>query len=77
MCAIVVPFTTRLDELAGRDCCRMGDDGDEMALAARLYPQYAEAVLVIMERHSLDEAGEEFRGRISVCGYQSFVGLRS
>ena len=55
----------------------MTDDGDEIALAARLYPQNAEAVLVIMECYPLDEAGEEFRGRIGVCGYQSFVGLRS
>jgi hypothetical protein len=43
--AIVVPFATRLDELAGRDRCRMADDGDEIALAARLYAQNAEAVL--------------------------------
>ena len=55
----------------------MADDGDEIALAARLDPQNAETILVIMERHSLDEAGEEFRGRIGVCGYQSFAGLRS
>ncbi|MGC2224328.1 MAG: hypothetical protein WA624_19255 [Methylocella sp.] len=41
----VVPFATRLDELAGRDRCRMADDGDEIALAARLYAQKAEAVL--------------------------------
>jgi hypothetical protein len=45
MCAIVVPFATRLDEFAGRDRCRMADDGDEIALAARLYAQNAEAVL--------------------------------
>jgi hypothetical protein len=37
--------TTRLDELAGRDRCRMADDSDEIALAARLYAQKAEAVL--------------------------------
>jgi hypothetical protein len=43
--AIAVPFAARLDELAGRDRCRMADDGDEIALVARLYAQNADAVL--------------------------------
>ena len=60
MCAIVAPFAARLDELAGRNRCRMTDDGDEIALAARLYAQNAEAVLVIMECYPFDESGENF-----------------
>jgi hypothetical protein len=47
-----------LDELAGANRRGMADDGDEIALAARLHPQHAKAAVLVMERHPLDKAGE-------------------
>jgi hypothetical protein len=61
MCTIVVPFATRLDEWMNSPA-EIVAAWPTTALSARLYPQNAEAVLVIMECYSLDEAGEEFRG---------------
>ena len=55
---IVDPPAARLDELAGADRCRMADDGDQIALAARLHPQDAEAAVLVVEGDPLDEAGE-------------------
>ncbi len=37
----------------------MADNGDQLAVAARLHPQHAEAVLGVVERHPLDEASED------------------
>jgi hypothetical protein len=54
---IVDPPATRLDELAGADRRRMTDDGNQIALAARLHPQHAEAVVLVVG-HPLDEAGQ-------------------
>jgi hypothetical protein len=62
MCAIVAPFATV---------------GHAATISAGEFVQDAEAVLVIVECHPLDETGEEFRGRIGVCNDQPFVGLRS
>ena len=42
----------------------MADDGDQIALAPGLHAQDAEAVLVIMEGHALDEPGEDFRAAV-------------
>ena len=47
-----------LDELAGADRGRVADHGDQVALAADLDPQHAEAVLGVVERHPLDQAGQ-------------------
>ena len=58
MGAIVHPGAARLHELAGRDRGGMADHGDQVALAADLDPQDAEAVLCVVEGHPLDEAGE-------------------
>src|SRR5512132_2583160 len=62
---IVDPPATRLDELAGADRRRMTDDGNQIALAARLHPQHAEAVVLVVEGHALDEAGQVFARRLS------------
>ena len=56
--AVVGPFARRGDPLAGGDDGGMADDGHQIAMAARLRPENAEAVLGVMEGHPLDEAGE-------------------
>ena len=61
--AVVDPFARRGDPLAGGDRRGVADHGDEIAMAARLDPQNAEAVLGIVERHPLDQAGEHLLGR--------------
>ena len=43
--AVVDPFARRGDPLAGGDRRGMADDGDQVAVAARLDPEHAEAVL--------------------------------
>jgi hypothetical protein len=40
----------------------MTDDGHQIAMAARLRPEHAEAVLGVVEGDPLDEAGENFLG---------------
>ena len=51
------------DPFAGGDRGGVAHDGDQVAMAARLDPQNAEAVLGVVERDALDEAGEDFLGR--------------
>src|ERR1700730_11047345 len=41
------------------DHCRVTEDGDQVALAAGLDAQHAEAVLVVVEGDALDEAGQD------------------
>ena len=41
----------------------MADDGHQIAVAARLRPENAEAVLGVVEGDPLDEASENFLGR--------------
>ena len=53
--AVVAPFAGGGDPLAGG----VTDDGDEVAMPARLHP-HGEAALRIVERHPLDDAGEHF-----------------
>ena len=40
----------------------MADNGHQIAVAARLRPEHAEAVLGVVEGDPLDEAGKHFRG---------------
>jgi hypothetical protein len=56
--AVVDPGAARLDELAGRDHRGMAKDGDQVALAARLDPQHAEPVLLVVERDALYQASQ-------------------
>jgi hypothetical protein len=41
----------------------LSNDGHQIAVAARLRPEHAEAVLGIVEGDALDEAGENFLSR--------------
>ena len=61
--AVVDPFARRGDPLAGGDRRGVADDGHQIAMAACLHPQNAEAVLGVVEGDPLDEAGEHFLGR--------------
>src|SRR6516165_12537145 len=56
MRAVVDPAPAGLDELAGRNHRRVAEDGDQIALTTRLYPQYAEPVFLIVERDALYQA---------------------
>ena len=61
--AVVDPFARCGDPLAGGDHGGMADDRHQIAMAARLRPQNAEAVLGVVEGDTLDEAREHFLGR--------------
>jgi hypothetical protein len=61
--AIVDPFARRGDPLAGGDDGGVAHDGYQIAVAARLRPENAKAVLSVMESDPLDESGEHFLGR--------------
>ena len=63
MGAVVDPFARCGDPLAGGDGGGVPDDGDQVAMAARLDAENAEAVLGIMEGDPLDEARQNFLGR--------------
>ena len=60
MRAVVGPFAGYGDPFPGGDRRGMSDDRHQVAMAARLDPQNAKAVLGIMERDALDQAGEDF-----------------
>jgi hypothetical protein len=47
-----------LDELAGADRGGGPDDGEQLALAADLDPEHAEAVLGVVVGDPLDQAGQ-------------------
>ena len=66
--AVVGPGAGGLDELAGRDQGGVADDRDEVALAARLDPQHAEAVVGVVEGDALDEPGEVVRAGLAILG---------
>jgi hypothetical protein len=55
--------TGRGDPFAGGDPRRVANDGHQIAVAACLRPQNAEAILGVVEGDPLDDAGEEFLGR--------------
>jgi hypothetical protein len=63
MGAIVHPFSRRRDPLAGGNACRVADHRHEVAMAAGLRPQHAEAILGIVESDALDEASQHFLRR--------------
>jgi hypothetical protein len=56
--AVVDPPPGCLHELASAIGRSVTDDGDQIALAARLHPQDAEAALLVVEADTLDQAGE-------------------
>ena len=55
---IVDPPAARLHELTGADRGGVADNGDQIALAAGLHPEDAEAAVLVVECHPLNEAGE-------------------
>src|SRR6516165_6356926 len=71
--AVVDPGTARLDELAGRDHRGMAKDRDQVALAARLDPQHAVLVLLVVERDALYQASQGL-GRGIFAGWQHHGG---
>ena len=69
MGAVVEPFARGRDPFARRDRGGMSDHRDEVAVPARLDAQHAEAVLVIVEGHALDDAGQHLlRCLLGLCG---------
>src|SRR5512132_448279 len=67
---VIDPPAARLDELAGTDGRGVSDDGDQVTLAARLHPQDAEAAVLVVESHPLDQAGELLAGEAGVGAEQ-------
>jgi hypothetical protein len=41
----------------------MANDGDEVAMPARLHPQHGKTGFGVVERHPLDYARQDFLGR--------------
>src|SRR5882672_5386717 len=63
MGVVVDPFARCRNPLACRDSGGVADDRDQIAMAAGLCPQNAEAVLAIVEGDTLDKARQYFLGR--------------
>jgi len=61
--AVIDPVPRRRNPFARRDYRRVADHGHEFSMPARLRSQYAEAVLDIVERDSLDETRQHLLGR--------------
>jgi hypothetical protein len=59
MDAIVHPVTRRSDAFAGRDDRGMPNDRDQIAVATRLDPDDAKAVLGVLISDALDQPGED------------------
>ena len=72
MGAVVDPFARRGDPFAGGDGGGMPHDGHQVAVAARLDAENAEAVLGVVEGDPLDEAGQDFA--IGRCRQSGWVG---
>jgi hypothetical protein len=60
MRTIVDPFARGGDPLAGGNGCGMADHGHHLSMPARFCSQNAEAVLGVVVRDALDEAGQHF-----------------
>jgi hypothetical protein len=56
MGAVVEPFAGRRQPFSCRDRGSVANDGNEVAVAPRLYAKHAEASLGIVEGHALDRA---------------------
>ena len=66
--AVVGPGAGDLDELAGRDQGGVAHHRHEVALAAGLDAQHAEAVVGVVEGDPLDEPGEVVRAGLAILG---------
>jgi len=63
MGTVVDPFARRRDPFSRGDHRGVADNGDQVAVAARLDAENAEAVLGVVERDTLDDAGQNLPGR--------------
>ena len=61
---VVDPMFARVDELAGTDRRGMADDGDQVALSARLHSQDAKAAVLVVKGN----AAGEFSRSAADCG---------
>ena len=71
--SVVDPFARRRDPFAGGDYRSVTDDGDQLAVAARLDPEHAKAVFGVMESDALDEAGQNLAGRSFLLGLRRSI----
>jgi hypothetical protein len=63
MSTVVDPFARCRDPFAGGDHRGVAGNGDQVAVAARLDAENAEAVLGVVESDTLDDAGQNLPGR--------------
>src|SRR5207245_559836 len=61
--AVVDPFARRGDPFAGGDHRGVADDGDQVAVAARLDAENAEAALGVVERDAFDKTRQNLPAR--------------
>jgi hypothetical protein len=61
--AIIDPFALCGDPFAGGDDRSIANDGNQIAVAARLCPENAKAVLAVVEGNALDKPGGDFLSR--------------
>ena len=66
--AVIEPFAGSGQPFSCRNRGGMANDGNKVAVASRLYAQYAKAVLSIVERHPLDSAGDYLAVRLDHGG---------
>ena len=64
MVSVVDPLASDRDPFPSGNRRGVADDGDKVAMTARLHAQDAEAILLIVERHALDDSGENLSGSI-------------
>ena len=62
--AVVSPGDARLHELAGRNGRSMAEHSNQITLTARLDAKHAKPVLLIVEGHPFDKAGQDLCGRV-------------
>ena len=72
MFAIGRPLAGCAGVFAGGDRRRMADQGDQFTLALDLETQDAEAVLLVVKRHPLDEAGDAFKCCLSALWHHRY-----
>ena len=58
MGAVIHPIARRRHPLASGDCGSMANHGNQLAVTACLHPEDTEAVLRVLERHTIDQPGK-------------------
>jgi hypothetical protein len=67
--AVVGPVAGGRHPLAGRNHRSVADRRDQVAMATRLKPQNAEAVVRVVEGDPLDEASQEFHLGVALIAH--------